>query len=109
MNPYTWGEILRYDGLRADAFGWGDESYDGQFTTSWGDDWAGWLALMTDADVVMTIERTGADAVINYEFTGADGTVMTETATLTGAWEADAPVYVHITGEAAYIELLSVE
>ena len=95
--------------LRADAFGWGYPDGAVTFGCSWGEDWAGWLKLMTAANVEMNIMRDGADAYIDYTFTGEDGTAMTETAVMKGAWEADAPVYVHITGEAAYIELLSVE
>ncbi len=98
-----------YGVLRADAFGWGYPEGAATFGCSWGDDWAGWLKLMTSANVVMSIKRDGADAFVDYTFTGADGTAMTETVTLTGAWAAADPVYVHITGEAAYIELLSVE
>lgn len=98
-----------YAVLRADAFGWGYPDGAVTFGCSWGDDWAGWLKLMTSAKVTMNIMRDGAEAFIDYTFTGADGTEMTETAIMNGAWEADAPVYVHILGEAAYIELLSAE
>ena len=104
-----------YDGyaeyavIRADAFGWGDASYAGEFTTSWGDDWAGWLALMTDAEVDIAITRAGGEVNVDFTFTGADGTVMTETAKITSTMDASSPVYVHIGGEAAYIEVLSAE
>lgn len=97
-----------YGVLRADAYGWGYPDGAATFGCSWGDDWAGWLKLMTNANVVMNIMRDGADAYIDYTFKGADGTEMTETAILKGAWAAEDAVYVHITGEAAYIELLSV-
>jgi len=108
-------DFANYDGyaeyavLRADAYGWGYPEGAASFGCSWADDWAGWLNLMKSAKVVMNIQRDGAFAFIDYTFTGEDGTVMTETATLNDAWAADAPVYVHITGEKAYIELLSVE
>ena len=98
-----------YGVLRADAYGWGYPDGAASFGCSWDTDWAGWLKLMTSANVQINIMRDGANAFIDYVFTGADGTIMTETATLNGAWAADAPVFVHITGEAAYIELLSVE
>ena len=103
-----------YDGyaeyavMRADAFGWGDASYAATFDTTWGDDWAGWLKLMTEAKVDITITRSGSDITIDYTFTGADGTVMTEKAVVTSTLTADAPCYVHVGGESAYIELLSV-
>lgn len=98
-----------YAVLRADAFGWGYPDGAVAFEFSWGDDWAGWLKLMTAANIQMSITRNGTSAVVEYTFTGEDGTVLTETATMTDTWEADAPVYVHLLGEAAYIELLSVE
>lgn len=97
-----------YAVLRADAFGWGDASYAASFDTSW-TDWAAWLALMTDAEVEVVITRNGGEVTVNYTFTGADGTVMTETAVVTSTATAESPIYVHVTGEAAYIELLSVE
>lgn len=103
-----------YDGyaeyavLRADAFGWGDEAYNASFDMSW-TDWAAWLSLMTEAKVDMSVTRNGGEVTVNYTFTGADGTSMTETAVVTSTMAADSPVYVHLTGEAAYIELLSVE
>ena len=104
-----------YDGyaeyavLRADAFGWGPEGqpYEPTFETSW-TDWVAWLNLMTDAEVEVAITRNGGELTINYTFTGADGTVMTEKAVIISALTADAPCYVHVTGEGAYIELLSV-
>ena len=97
-----------YAVLRADAFGWGDDSYNGVFETSWGDDWAGWLSLMTDAEVEVVLTRAGGEITVNYTFTGADGTVMTEKAVVTSTLTADGPCCVHVTGEGAYIELLSV-
>lgn len=100
-----------YGVLRADAFGWGPQGspYEGKFEHSWGEDWAGWLQLMTSAKVEMTIARSGGTVTIDYTFTGADGTVMTEKATMTSSMTASSPVYVHLSGEGAYIELLSVE
>lgn len=96
-----------YAVLRADAFGWGDASYNGVFEMSW-TDWVAWLNLMTDAEVEVVLTRAGGEVTVNYTFTGADGTVMTEKAVVTSTLTADAPCYVHVTGEGAYIELLSV-
>ena len=104
-----------YDGyaeyavLRADAFGWGPEGqpYDAKFEMSW-TDWVAWLNLMTDAEVEVVLTRAGGEVTVNYTFTGADGTVMTEKAVVNSALTAADPCYVHVTGEGAYIELLSV-
>ena len=97
-----------YAVLRADAYGWGDASYNANFETSW-EDWAAWLQLMTSASVDVTMTRNGGEVTVDYTFTGADGTAMTEKAVVTSTMTAESPVYVHVTGEAAYIELLSVE
>ena len=103
-----------YDGyaeyavVRSDAFGWGDASYNGTFETSW-TDWAAWKALTTEAKVEIAMTRAGGEVTMNFTFTGADGTEMTETGVITSTMTADSPVYVHFTGEGAYIELLSVE
>lgn len=95
---------------RADNFGWGDASYAvSNQSVSWGEDWAGWLSLMTSANVELTVTRNGGEVTLNFTFTGADGTVMTETATVASTMTADSPVYIHLAGEGAYIELLSVE
>ena len=94
--------------VRADAFGWGDASYAAAFEMSW-TDWVAWLELMKDAEVTVVMTRNGNTIVIDFTFTGADGTVMTEKGTITTSLTADAPCYVHVGGEGAYIELLSVE
>ena len=61
------------------------------------------------ADVEIVITRTGTGISGTMSFTGADGTVMTETFEALDIMTADAPCYVFIGGEGAYIELLSVE
>lgn len=103
-------EYAEYAVVRADAFGWGDASY--AMTSSecsWGDDWAGWLSLMTDADITLTISRSGSEITMEYAFTGADGTQMTEKVVVASALTADAPCYFFFTGEKCYVELLGVE
>lgn len=99
-----------YAVIRADAFGWGDPEYAGDYICSWNDDWASWLKLMTDTQADITVSRNGGEITINYSFRSRDGAdVMTELATVNSTMTAESPVYVHIGGEAAYIELLSVE
>lgn len=94
--------------LRADSYGWGDASYAGTWTNSWADDWAGWLELMKDAEVTIVLTRNGATVNVETTFVGADGTTMTSSAVITTSLTAEAPCYVFVGGEAAYIELLSV-
>lgn len=97
-----------YAVVRADAYGWGDASYAGTFETSW-TDWAGWLAAMMDADVTLTITRNGGEIVMDAVFVDRDGNEMTSKSTITSTLTADDPCYFFFTGEASYIELLSVE
>lgn len=101
-------DYAEYAVIRADAFGWGDASYAGNFEISW-EDWNEWLQLMTDADVTLVLTRNGGEVTINMTFVGADGTTMTEKAVITSTLTADAPCYFFLLGEACYIEILSVE
>lgn len=97
-----------YAVIRADAYGWGDAAYAYAPVIDW-TDWAAWLNLMTDAEVTITMTRNDSVVNIAMTFVGADGTTMTSVGDLTTTMTADSPVYVHIGGEGAYIELLSVE
>ena len=93
--------------VRADAYGWGDASYAGTWTTSW-TDWAAWLELMKDAEVTVVLTRNGNTINMETTFVGADGTTMTSSAVITTSLTAEAPCFVFVGGEGAYIELLSV-
>lgn len=96
-----------YAVVRADVFGWGDESFVVNFDQDW--DWAAWLDSMRAADVTMVITRNGGEIVIDTTFVDRKGTEYTSKATITSTLTADAPCYFFITGEQAYIELMSVE
>ena len=97
-----------YAVIRADAYGWGDASYNANFEMSW-TDWAGWLGKMTCANAEIVCTRNGGEVTIDITFHFADSSVETEKAVFTSTMTAESPVYVHIGGEGAYIELLSVE
>lgn len=102
-------EYVEYIVIRPDAWGWTPSSNPyGTYTPDWSD-WAAWLSLMADAEVTVTITRNGASVSGTMTFTGADGTVMSETFEAADIMAADAPCYLFIGGEGAYIELLSVE
>ncbi len=98
-----------YAVLRADAYGWGDASYEGTFETSWGDDWAGWLEMMKDADVTVEISRDGGVINVKETFVGADGSEWTESGVVKSTMTAESPVYFFITNELCYNDILSVE
>ncbi|MCM1191849.1 MAG: LamG domain-containing protein [Butyrivibrio sp.] len=104
-----------YAVVRADIYGWTptSNSNDGTgefaFEKSW-EDWDAWKDAMRDVDVTMVITRNGAEIVIDTTFVDRKGNEFTSKATLKPATlTADAPCYFFITGEQAYIELMSVE
>jgi len=109
---------MEYAVVRADAYGWPrvEDGADAatapelSFETSW-TDWAEWLKLMTNAGVTVNMTRTGDAITANFTFEElATGATMTETANIKIKMaDTTAPVYVHFTGEGAYIEILSVE
>lgn len=107
-NPDNYAGYAEYAVLRADAYGWGDAAYAYAPVIDW-TDWAAWLALMTDAEVTVTLTRVDGVVTVNMTFVGADGTTMTSTGDLTTTMTAESPVYVFIGGEGSYLELLSVE
>ncbi len=107
-NADNYEGYAEYFVVRPDAWGWGDAAYAGTFTPSW-TDWAEWLNLMKDAEVTVVMSRSGDTVTIDFTFVGADGTTMTEQAVIVSTLTADAPAYVFVGGEGAYIELLSVE
>lgn len=110
-------DYMEYAVLRADAWGWGAPEGDAaaaadcyNFTTSWGDDWAGWLDMMKAADVDLTFSRKGAEITVDFVFTGRDGSNWTEQAVVkNSALAADSPVYFFFTNEKSFVEILSVE
>jgi len=112
VDPTTQSADYReYAAFRADAYGWDGSSdlgtYVGTFTPSWSD-WAAWLELMKDAEVEIKLTRAEGTITVEMTFTGADGTVMTETGTIVSDLPADAPCFLLLTAENAYVELLSV-
>ncbi len=104
-----------YAVVRADLYGWGDASYAGNFDSKWTDgesawgDWDAWKDAMRDVDVTMVITRNGSDIVIDTTYVDRKGNEFTSKATITSTLTADSPCYFFITGEQAYIELMSVE
>ncbi len=95
-----------YGVVRADAFGWAfpeDPAYEYSWT------WEEFVNIMMDADVTLTISRKAGDVTVDGVIVDAAGAEYTyKISAKTTAAAAD-PMYVFITGEGSYIELLSVE
>lgn len=114
-SPDNYDGYAEYAVVRADLFGWGDASYAADFDSKWIDgetawsDWNAWKDAMRDVDVTMVITRNGGEIVIDSTFVDRRGNEFTSKATITSTLTADAPCYFFITGEQAFIELMSVE
>lgn len=95
-----------YGVYRADAFGWA-YSTDPVYEFSW--DWANFLDIMKDADVTMKLTRNGGIVSVDAKVVDANFEEYTYKITATTTAAAADPMYVFLTGEASYIELLSVQ
>lgn len=95
-----------YGVLRSDAFAWGFVA-DPTYEFSW--DWDSFLNIMYDATVTLKITRNAEAIVVDGTVVSADGTEYTYKANATTTAAASDPMYVFMTCEKCYIELLSVE
>jgi hypothetical protein len=97
---------------RADLFSWGGDGFDestSEYNYSWGN-FATWASsVMADADVTVTINRSGSDLTINYDFVDYLGNSNTASAVLHTTLTADAPCYFFFTNEASYVEIYSIK
>lgn len=114
VDPNSVDGHVEYAAVRADAYGWlngsGDSPIDAAaFTYTWGN-WQTWLSqVMTEANVELKITRNGSDITMSATNTDYLGSANTSNVTFTVAAGASDPVYFGITGEACYIDILSVE
>ncbi len=102
---------VEYAAIRADAYGW-DVDIDGgdvTYETSWGDDWATWLDAMKDADVTLTITRDGTSMVVDAVIVDRNGNKFTSKTSWTTTCAAGDPMYMLLTCEECYIDIMSVE
>lgn len=97
-----------YGVVRADAFGWGFPA-DPVFEFTWAEDWSNFLTIMMDADVTLTVTRNGSDVAIDGVILDKDGNEYSYKVSAGTTAAAADPMYVFLTSEASYIELLSVE
>lgn len=111
-NAENYEGYAEYGVMRADAFAWGFATENGElpadaaeFTWEWDD----FPEIMKDAEVTATISRSASDVTVSAVVVDASGTEYTYDVTGPTTAVADDPMYVFITGEASYIELLSVE
>lgn len=99
---------VEYAALRADAYGWGDCTF--EYETSWADDWATWLNAMKDADVTLTITRNDNVFVVDAVIVDRNGEKLTNKSTVTSnLLTADAPAYFLLTCEECYIDIMSIK
>ncbi len=117
QDPNSVDGHQEFAAVRADAWGWlsgdGNKNLNDNgctYTTSWGDDWATWLAAMNGADVTLTIKRTGNDLSVDAVIAGSDGKEYTSNCQIPAASSGvDGDVYFFLTNEAAYLDILSIE
>ena len=95
-----------YGVLRSDAFAWGFAS-DPTYEYSW--DMGSFLNIMYDAMVTLNITRNADAIVVDGTVVSADGTEYTYKVNATTTATASDPMYVFMTCEKSYIELLSVK
>lgn len=113
--PADTADYAEYAVTRADSFAWGvegDDAFSFEYTASWGDDdaaWATFLDMMKDAEVTIKLTRNGDTISVDATFVAADGTEYTQQGTIKSRLTSADPCYFFITGEGAYIEILSVE
>lgn len=95
-----------YGVLRSDAFAWGFAA-DPTYEFSW--DWDSFLNIMYDATVTLNVTRNAEAITVDGTVVSADGTEYTYKVNATTTAAATDPMYVFMTCEKCYIELLSVE
>ena len=115
VDPNTVEGNKEFAVVRADAWGWNSEGDSSaltdvfQFNYDIGN-WGTWLQqVMTDADVTLVLKREGNVINITADNVDYNGTSNVITATVKTDLTAEDDLYMTITGECCYIELLSVE
>lgn len=98
-----------YGVLRADAYAWGFATEDGNVPSEFSWDWNDFMGIMAEADVTAEISRQGSEVKVDAKIVGPDGKEYTYAVTAPTTAESGDPMYVILSGEACYIELLSVE
>lgn len=114
VDPNTVEGSKEYVVARADAWAWiGEQNPDTNpelfdMTWTWGN-WENWLAnVMRDATVKMVISRDGGDIIVKTTLTDyVNATYSSDYVLHTELTDAD-PLFVSLTGEKAYIEVLKV-
>ena len=106
-------EHVEYAAVRADAYGWlngdgGQAIPEDKFSWTW-DNWNTWRdKTMTEAKVVIKINRSESLLTIDTEITDYLGTVYTSKAEVETALTAEDPCFFLFTNEGCYNEILSI-
>jgi len=99
---------MEYGVVRSDSFGWAFPNDAPVFMEgSW--EWDNFISIMMDADVTLTISRSGSDIAIDGAIIDADGNEYTYKVESDTTAASGDPMYVVLSGEKCYIEILSVK
>ena len=107
-SPENYEGYAEYGVLRGDAFGWNFlDNQDPVFEFDW--EWDDFKTIMMDAEVTLEISRKDDTVTVEGVVTDADGKEYSYKAEgITSATAAD-DMYVFMTNEKSYIEILSVK
>lgn len=103
---------VEYGVLRSDAFAWGFATEDGNVEAdkvkyTW--EWEQFLEIMKEAEVTAEITRNGKDLDVHVLLVDSNAKEYTYDVSVPTTAEAGDPMFVVLSGESSYIELLSVE
>jgi len=100
--------FLEYGVIRGDAFHWGDGLLEVGYEFSW--DWDDFRDIMKNAQVTLNFSRSGSDFTMNGLVvdlvTGNEYTYVVTAKTAAGAGD---PLFIALTGEKMFVEILSVD
>ncbi len=99
--------VFRPDGDMTANAAWGAEGFTVNYEKTW--DNAAYIEAMKDAELTVVLTRNGTELTADITITPAAGDALTEKVTLSSNFTAESPMFVHMTNEKSYVEILSVE
>jgi hypothetical protein len=105
--PHEADGYSEYCVVRGDAFFWGEEGLTVDFDLNW--DWDNFQAIMSNAQVTLSFTRAGGVVTMNGLVVDlSSGDEYNYDAVITTASGAGNPIFVFLTGEKMYLEVLEV-